>query len=516
MPDRRADGRREPEDRRQAKERRRTADGRCAAFELCRSTLHLALIVRGDEPKHDRVLTRSIRWRGDAPSLQSETGIRDLSRTFRTLVAEERLSGATTRIALNGAFCVTRVVTGSSDKVRKDLDELVERSNQYLLLGPGEKTTAESVQPLDARHEHALLSVVNQHTLQSLVDIAESTGLKLEVIEPSLVALSRAQAQLSSGVQEPCLLVQLDEGEAELGVCHQGRLLLDYRPGGHADADNIAKLVAEHLERVQRFLCRQHSELQEQSLRHVYLAGERDVVERARLRFAAMKQFEVHIFVPSQLDVGWEYVSGEPETELAAALGTALAYRQTATEELTPNLMARTLAATQQPLRPFLVRSAIPLAAALLVALTLLVLWGRDVVAIAGLRQELLAYAPARQKADQLKLTLLRTEAKLKELRALEGKLPKPNWGSLLTHIAQSMPDDVWLDRITLRDSDTASLAGGSYTDGGVYDFVNYLKEVPEIAQIDLEGTGVGHTPTGPTTSFDLELSVAKSSDEKK
>jgi Tfp pilus assembly protein PilN len=330
------------------------------------------------------------------------------------------------------------------------------------------------------------------------------------VIEPSLVTLSRAQARLSDAVEEACLIIQLDEGEAELGVCHQGRLLLDYRPGGHADADNIADIVAEHLERVQRFLSRQQSHLQ-QTLRHVYLAGDQDAVERARVRFAEMKQFEVHVFEPTQLDVDWEYASDAPDTDFSSTLGTALGFCKTGSDERTPNLIERVLASSREPLRPFLIRAAIPLAAVLLAAVTLLVLWGRDRMATADLRRELETYAPARQKADELKLTLIRTEIKLKELHTLESKLPETDWEELLQHIAQSMPDDVWLDRITLRDSSTASLTGASYTDGGVYDFVSYLKQVPEIKQIDLEGTGIGHTPTGPATSFDLELSLAES-----
>lgn len=513
MAERRADERREPQERRQTKERRRPSENRCAAFELCRSTLQLALVVAGDGAKNDRVITRSIRWRHEAPSLHTEVGARELAAAFKALVAEERLSGATTRIALNGEFCVTRVVTGSSEKVRRELDELIGRSNQYLLLGAGEKVTAESIQPLDARHEHALLSVANQNTLQLLVNISDSTGLKTAVIEPSLVALSRAQAQLAGGVEEACLIIQLDEGEAELGVCHRGRLLLDYRPGGHTDADNIADIVAEHLQRVERFLGRQHDFVQ-QPLRHVYLAGERDAVERARLRFAALKQFDVHVFEPSQLEVDWDYASDMPGTEFAATLGTALAFGTSDTDERTPNLMERVLAASREPLRPFFVRAAIPVAAVLLLAFGLLGLWGRDLLANARLRSELETYLPARQKADELKLTLIHTEEKLKELHSLEEKLPTSAWGALLKHIAQSMPDDVWLDRITLRDSDSASLAGASYTDGGVYDFVSYLKQVPEIDQIDLEGTSVGHSPTGPTTSFNLDLSLAKSPDE--
>jgi hypothetical protein len=71
------------------------------------------------------------------------------------------------------------------------------------------------------------------------------------------------------------------------------------------------------------------------------------------------------------------------------------------------------------------------------------------------------------------------------------------------------MPDDVWLDRVSVRDGQSASLAGASYTDEGVYGFVGYLKQVPDIAEIALEGTGVGQSATGPTTNFTLQLTLA-------
>jgi hypothetical protein len=69
------------------------------------------------------------------------------------------------------------------------------------------------------------------------------------------------------------------------------------------------------------------------------------------------------------------------------------------------------------------------------------------------------------------------------------------------------MPDDVWLDRLSFQDGHTAALSGASYTDLGVYNYVEYLKQVPGIADIALEGTGVGQSATGPTTNFDLKLS---------
>jgi Tfp pilus assembly protein PilN len=108
-----------------------------------------------------------------------------------------------------------------------------------------------------------------------------------------------------------------------------------------------------------------------------------------------------------------------------------------------------------------------------------------------------------------LRLKLGAAESKLTQLQALEGKLPQPHWQQMMNNISQSMPDDVWLDRLAVHDGTSASLAGASYTDGGVYDFVGYLKQAPGITEIALEGTGVGQSATGPTTNFTLQLTLA-------
>src|SRR4051812_6443873 len=109
----RTSDRRQRAERRAASERRKQSEGRCAIFEVCRSMLHLALVAKssGAENAGDRVVTRSVRWRNEATSLNTEQGVEELTQAFRTLVADERLSSARVRIALGGEFCVTRVIT---------------------------------------------------------------------------------------------------------------------------------------------------------------------------------------------------------------------------------------------------------------------------------------------------------------------------------------------------------------------------------------------------------------------
>jgi hypothetical protein len=472
--------------------------------------LHLALVVRNTSGSdgEDKVVTRSVRWRNEATSLQTERGVQELTEAFRTLVSDERLAGAKVRIALGGEYCVTRVITGPTDDVRREFAELEERSLRYLTLGPGRKALASNVQPLDARHQYAVLAVANQRTLDLLMRIADEVNLQIEAIEPSLIALSRAQARLEAASQEACLIIQLDENAAELGICHHGRLLLDYRPGGNTSAENVADVVAQHLSRLQRYLERYHTYLTSQ-LKDIYLAGDAQAVAHALSTFAKLREFQVHVLEPNGLNMQWQHADGPPGADLAAALGTAMAIYQRDAESEGPNLIASTLAQLREPIRPILVRSLAPVAAVLAIATTLLGLHLAQLRETSVLRTELESLTPASVRATELRLTLLGARNKLKQLQALEKALPHPDWQQMLSRISQSMPEDVWLDRLTVHDGRSASLTGASYTDSGVYDFVGYLKQVPDIAEIALEGTGVTQTATGPTTNFNLQLTLS-------
>lgn len=506
----RTSDRRQSTERRLGSERRKPSESRCAVIEVCRSMLHLAFLAPNSniEGAGDRVITRSIQWRKEAKSLHTEQGAGELAEALRTLVSEERLAGAKVRIALGGEYCVTRVITGPTDEVRREFAELEERSLRYLTLGPGLKALAGSTQQLDARHQHALLAVANQRTLDHLMQIADSVGLQIESIEPSLIALSRTQEHLRGACQDACILIQLDEDVAELGVCHRGRLLLDYRPGGHTNAENVAGVVAQHLSRLQRYIQRYHSYLSA-PLHHVYLAGTTDAVARARKKFAELRNFEVHVLEPGDLDMPWQHANQVPGTDLAAALGTALTLYSESTEKKGPNLIERALALHRDPIRPILIRSAIPFAAVLLIAASLLVFQLKEWRDKSSLQAQLDELAPVCAHANDLRLKLSSAERKLGELQALEKQLPQMKWQQVLSHISQSMPDDVWLDRLSVHDGQSAMLAGASYTDEGVYGFVGYLKQVPDIAEIALEGTGVGQSATGPTTNFTLQLTLA-------
>jgi hypothetical protein len=499
--------RRNQVERRFGGERRRQSEGRCAVFEVCRSMLHLALVVRGSGgEERDKVITRSLRWRKEASSLHTDRGVEELTDAFKTLIGDERLAGASVRIALGGEYCVTRVITGSTEDVKKEFAEAEERSARYLTLGPGTKALAGDFQQLDARHQHALLAVANQRTLDVLMKIAADLNFQIESIEPSLLALSRAQSQLNDTCAEACLMIQLDEEVAELGICHGGRLLLDYRPGGNTSAETVADVVTQHLSRLKRYLARYHSYL-DAPLTNVYLAGDSDAVARAAGKFKQLGDFTVRVLEPGNLNMPWQHPDTAPPTDLAATLGTAMSLYLDAAAKEGPNLMESALAQLREPMKPILIRSSIPFAAMLLVAAALGLFQTMQWRQTSQLQAELEALTPSCVRATELRLKLAGAEAKIRQLSALEKQMPHTEWAQNFNRLSQSMPEDVWLDRLTIRDGNSVALSGASYSDTGVYDYVGYLKQVPGVADIALEGTGVGQSSTGPTTNFDLKLS---------
>jgi Tfp pilus assembly protein PilN len=205
----------------------------------------------------------------------------------------------------------------------------------------------------------------------------------------------------------------------------------------------------------------------------------------------------------------WTHVAEVPGTDLAAALGTAMALYSEGTEQQGPNLYERALALHREPMRPILIRCAIPFAAVILVAAALFVFQLQQWRETASLQAELESLAPACARATELRLNLGSAEQKLVQLQSLQTHLPQPNWQQIFNHISQSMPNDVWLDRLSVRDGSSATLTGASYTDEGVYSFVGFLKQVPDVSEPALDSTGIGQSDTGHTTNFTLQLKLA-------
>ena len=506
MSDRRAsDERRSRSERRRERERRKNTDNRIAVIELAESDLRVAILQRNPDGESDQVDAMTVTWRREATSPNTEEGRAELTIALRELSTKFNLVGCQVRYVLGGRYCVTKAILGSTEDVKSELQQLQQRSQLYLLLGTGEKVLVSNSKPLDARHTYAVASVCNAKTLETLNEVSERTGLHIESIEPALVANSRAVSRLKDAPTVPTLLIHMDHSAVEIAVSHQGRLLLEYRPGSCESPDELVETVRTHFGRLERHVGRLLGEASPK-LRHIYLSGEQTEVANALHAFSKIKDLEPQAISPAEIQASWQLAQGINDPAIVPVLGAMLGTYLPAGESDAPNFMDHITAISREPLRPILMRSLMPIAAILLVALTLKGINIHQQSGINGLHSQIDELAVAEARARELQLRKAASEAKLAQLDKLAAQLISPPTADVLRRIAHCMPSDVWLNSLIISEENTLALKGSSFLEAGVFDFVRWLELAPGIDNVALRGTQSGQSASGPTVDFDVEL----------
>lgn len=495
-----------------ARERRRRGERRVFAIEISSCDLRVVeLQTSADADRADEVSATTCCWQREARAFNSPESRAELAAAFREISRDRGMHGAEIRVVLSGEFCVLRTVRGALDAVRAELSQLEQRSRLYLSLGPGEKVVVSHIQALDARHAHALAAVCNRATLDSIQAAADAAGVEIAVIEPALAALNRATTRTSQPPEGAYLLCHLTPAGMEIGVCHGGQVLLDYRPAGRTEVKDLPALLETNRSRLSRHVgrCLRTSPPE---LTQIFLCGDEELVAAAAHELRQSSTFGVSALRPADVKATWQIHQDGGEVS-AAALGALLAVYAPAGDVDSPNLMQHIIDRKLEPLRPRLIRSLMPLAATLLAMATLSVVNVRQQSALDSMQAELDELAVAAARANELRLNLLASKGKLIELQKLAAQLPPDLGDTLVRRLAGCLPNDVWLSRLEVADRSTIRVTGASYQEAGVYDFVRWLEKAPGLTEVALKGTSPSYSATGPTTNFDLELSLAESDD---
>jgi hypothetical protein len=508
-------------DRRQTGERRsrwgrdrRKGEERVFVLELSSTDLGVVELQKSaSTTRPDELSSTLCCWRRNAPTLNTPEGLAELTVAFRDLARQYSMNGAEVRVVLSGEFCVLRTIRGTVELVRQELQQLEQRSRLYLSLGPGEKVLVTNTQALDARHAHAIAAVCNRTTLETIQTAAEAAGLEIAVIEPSLSALNRAVSRLAEPPAGAYLLVHLNPSGMEVGVCHEGQLLLDYRPGGRTAVVDLPNLLETHLNRLSRHVGR-YLRTAPPELSHIYLCGDDEAVQLATAQFRRQSKLKICHVKPADVKATWRLNQDSVSNVTAAALGGLLAAYLPTVDSDAPNLMQHIINCKREPLRPTLIRCAIPIAATLLAMASLSVVNSRSDQTLSQMQTELDTLAIAEARATELRLQLMASRRKLTELENLSAQLPAELGDDLIKQLAGCMPSDVWLSRLEVVDRATIRLQGSSYLEAGVYDFVRWLEQAPGLTEVALKGTTPSSSSAGPTTSFELEVTLADLNDE--
>ena len=495
-------------------EARKAKNRRSVCVEICHSQLHF-IICDWIDDRIAKVDFDSVTWRREASNLNTDMGVAELTAAIKSVTSRYRVQGSEIEAALSGDFCVTRVVTGPADKVQSELSQLEHRSSSYLSLGHGPKTLAGSIRPIDAKQQHALMTIVNRRTVASLMEVSSRAGVQINWIEPSLVSLCRLLPLIDEAhADEPTLIVHINERGAEVGIAHRGNLLLDYRPSGRATPTEFADTLMNHLNRLQRY-CNRYVSFAKGSLNRIYLSGEADQVASLHEQLKKRDVLEVVTLDPPTLLSNWKFSIEHPGVLSAACLGAAYRSRLDDDDQVGPNLLERMKAAIRQPMFKALCKTMWPIAATIALSLTAHLLAVRERANSSGLKTQITKYESEQREANLLRAQIIKHQTNsLFVTRILVG-LNRSNWDDLTKRLAQCMPEDVWLDSLQMDRERGMQIDGAAYTEDGVFEFVRWLRKLPQVDRVSISATRLTRLSSGPATQFSVQCRLADSIDEK-
>jgi hypothetical protein len=492
------------------KSKAKSTPKRIVAIELSSSDLVYAIVERPEGAEGETRLTwRRLPWRKEATSLTTTEGKNELAAALTTVVTGEKLSGAPCQFALGGDFCVTRVVAGTNEQVEKELKSLEQRSSHYLSLGTGEKSFTRSTRAIDAKRAQGWMTVTNEKTLEAITAAAKEAGLKTTNIEHSLITLSRAVGRTERDAESPVIIIHLNKRGVDMGVSYQGRLLLDYRPGGVAAKDHLCETVLQHLDRIQRY-CSRHFQFASDRITRVILCGEATDLQEIQQQFSSQGRLTAEAIDPREVCREWscEGVTAS-DAWLLPILGSLASSLETTQAVDSPDLMEPLRLKRREPLGPLLLRYGWPIAASILLTL--------GIYGASFYQQRCAASleASAKEATSRQDLIISRqrqlaeTDAKIKYLTRIDAQLSRPMWHDFLAQVGGCLPKGVWLESMQVDREGRVSLQGPSFTEDGIYQFVKQLGGIQIVNSPALEQTHPIQLANGPATMFDVKCSLS-------
>jgi hypothetical protein len=433
-------------------------------------------------------------------------GWKRLRDAIDTLATRHRIGHQAVAVSLSGDFCVTRISTGTVDDVDHELGALASRIPRYLQLGPGGKLTGQIRETLSPGIDHALTAVGNFTRLKSLYEAFVSCHVNVAWIEPSLVSIARLAGVCELDQEKPILIADSFGQSWEVGITHQGRLLLDYRPAAAYDAETFATAIDQHLARLQRF-CQRHRGMAQSSLSELYVGGPAEKVNVVLNRFSDQHSLHGATFrLPTER---WTVeVPAEIESDSVAAIAAVLPLIQPELHQNPPDLL-QTIRRERDQSR--FIRAAITFSPLAVAALLLMVttLWVGGLRRQSEQKQQQRDFVQTQMQATQARMATLQSDRRwVRHLGTIKQKSVSPPLVDLVNQITRCLPPAATLASIRVDPDHSIMLVGKTADEAEIYEIVGYLRRLPDIQQAALLATASGGQLNGESESqFEVRLS---------
>ena len=103
-----------------------------------------------------------------------------------------------------------------------------------------------------------------------------------------------------------------------------------------------------------------------------------------------------------------------------------------------------------------------------------------------------------------LKHGIVSAESKIKHLTNVKFALTNPQWNELLSRVAMSLPESVWIKNIISTANGKIKIDGSSFSENAIFETVRHLQAIPEFSKVELEGTRAGRYHKAVVFDFQL------------
>lgn len=425
-------------------------------------------------------------WNPKRTDIQSfETG-KLLTAALQVLVKQHGLQRQFVRLCLDDAFCVTRVVTGETEAVEKELEAIRTRSQLYLSLGLGEKLTGNLTEKQDGHPDYALTSIVGLRTLQAICAAIATARIRLESIEPANLALTRAMGLMGLDKDEPVMFLCKELNRCDLAISRSGRLMLSYRISGVSGAKDMANQVVSHLTRLRRFCQRVRSQ-DGPTLQFVYVFGEDQLVAELSNALASSTS-KIHVASMELPDTLCVHNPENIASSVIVALWAALQWNIERKDCLpAPDWMEQLAKLQRVSLREQLTRNFYPCAIAAGLTLAVLGMQWNDQRKVMHKRTELELINAARTGAENELVDWESKQLLVDSFRQLERQLCQTSWDTLIMELAPCLPKNARMESFSVADDNIVTLRGMMFSTDSTYEMLSAIKQLPNIQEVSLE-----------------------------
>lgn len=493
--------------KRRVKRDRRKGVQRSIALEISPSGIALAIVEKCEETNTEKLILNRVPFPPESGPARGDWSDGTLRQGLADLVAEHQLSGQAVSVGLGGDPCMTRVVVGENDEVDVEVAELKERTDRYIGMGRGEKVSCDVTTRIDAKRKRAWITVALRDVVDEIAASVRAAGLRMARMEHTMLVLCRVLHEHQRDTKEPVLLVVDELGRIDLGISYEGRLLLDYRPAMPDKSASEGSIVQRHIKCLRRYIWSQMPTV-DASLSSIYVTGTKDNHASLASSFDEQRDFQFEHFPIHEMCEGLQ-VEGEltEDSGLLAAIGLARQTKQESTEVKQNDLMS-TLRATNRIPWVKLARHAWPVAASAIIAMSLLLVSNHDRKMAAKIEERIEALSTRNAEVRRMRFVLTQQEQRSKQVEVIATSIGQANWTQVIWKTGSMLPPNTWLESVDIDRTGSMRLAGGSFTDKAIYEYIRQLKETGIYSSVALDGTSISRVGNKQTYRFELSAKL--------